>query len=118
MKKMSSEEWFYKGGTHRVGRYGLPIPTKFSPISSHSLYLYRTNICSTKPPKFKDPPTTLLEKVKPPSLDELLVELGIDAATAPHGSGIIGNGWDEWERIRPSINAAVNPQGGRMSDVD
>jgi len=118
VKKMSSEEWFYKGGTHRVGRYGLPIPTKFSPISSHSLYLYRTNICSTKPPKFKDPPTTLLEKVKPPSLDELLVELGIDAATAPHGSGIIGNGWDEWERIRPSINAAVNPQGGRMSDVD
>ena len=116
VKKMDTKEWFYNGGAHKVGRYGLPIPTKYSPISSHSLYLYRSDICSTDPPKEKNPPTTPLKDVKPPNLDELLVQLGIDTATAPHGSGIIGNAYDEWSRIVPIINAAQG--SGSMEDLD
>lgn len=93
------------------------MPTTFSPISSHSLYLYRTNICETKPPKDKAPPTTLLENAETSSLDELLVELGIDAATAPkHGSGIMVNAYDEYPRIVPSINAAHG--SGSLEDLD
>ncbi|RPA98075.1 alpha/beta-hydrolase [Choiromyces venosus 120613-1] len=117
IKKMVTvdQEWFYNGGAHKVGRYGLPLPTKLSPISSHSLYLYRTNICSTKLPKPKEPPSTLLTAAKSSSLDELLVELGIDPATAP-SKGIMSGSQDEWDRI---IVENKDPRGvGHMSDVD